>query len=196
MLVTGSQLEQMPIMSLQTGTLLATAEEAIIDPNDLSIKAYEVEGPNLDVRPSLLLIDDIRELSTLGMIIDSNDEFVSPEDIIKIEPLYEMKYTVLHKHVIDQDRHKIGKVIDYTVDADSFIIQQLSVKRPLFKSLKEAELLIHRSQIVEINDTQIIVKSTKRTSTLAHHTKGKLKYANPFRQNAPQTNAVKAKSEN
>lgn len=196
MLVTGSELVSMPIMSLQTGTLLATAQDAIIDPNDLSIKAYEVEGPNLDTRPSLLLIEDIRELSTLGMIVNSSDEFVSPEDIIKIEPLYEMKYDVLHKHVIDQDRHKIGKVTDYTIDIDSFTIQQLNVKRPLLKSLNEAELLIHRSQIVEINDTQIIVKSTKRSSTLAHHTKGKLKYTNPFRQNAPQTGIAKAESDN
>lgn len=191
MLLTGSQLLGTPVMSLQTGALLATAELAIINPGDLTVIAYEVEGPNLDQRPSFLLVNDIRELSDVGMIIDSSDEFVGAEDVVKLKPLYEMHFTVVDKHVIDEDRKKIGKVTDYTIDADSFIIQQLNVKRPLLKSLSDAELLIHRSQIIEINDKEIIVRSAKNQKTAEDESKvGNLRYVNPFRQKSPQTEAT------
>lgn len=191
MLLTGSQLVGTPIMSLQTGARLASVKLAIINPGNLAVVAYEVEGPNLDQEPSLLLVHDIREFSDIGMIIDSSDEFVGSEDVIKLKPLYEIKFTVVDKQVIDEDRKKIGKVTDYTIDADSFVIQQLNVKRPLFKSLQDAELLVHRSQIIEINDTQIIIKSGKnRKQVTADQGAGSLRYVNPFRQKAPQPEAA------
>lgn len=196
MLLTGSQLHGTPIMSLQTGMRLGIAEKPIINPDNLAIVAYEIDGPNLDQHPSLLLIDDVRELSKVGMIIDSSDEFVGSEDIIKLKPLYELQYTVLHKHVIDEHHKKVGKVIDYTVDPDNFMIQQLNVKRPLLRSLQEAELLIHRSQIVEINDDQIIIKSaTNKKKLKASHKTGSLDYVNPFRQKSPQAEAAKLDQE-
>lgn len=186
MLVTGTQLVGTPIMSLQTGTKLGTAETAIINPSNLKIVAFEVEGQNLDLHPSLLLVSDVRELSDMGMIINSSEEFVGEDDIIKLKPLYELKFDLIHKHVVDDRKHKIGKIIDYTIDPESFVIQQLCVKRPLLKSLSEAELLVHRSQIVEINDTQVIIKSgVNKKPSVANATASTLDYVNPFRQNAP-----------
>ena len=185
MLLHGSQLIGTSVMSLQTGGELAQVESAIIDPATLKVVAYVVEGQTIDEHPSLLLVDDIRELSTIGIIIDSNDEFMASDDIIKLKPLYELEFSVIDKHVIDQDGKKLGKVIDYTIDIDSFVIQQLNVRRPLLKSLNDAELLIHRSQIVEINDTQIVVRSGKVKQKKTAVSKGH-HYVNPFRQNSPQ----------
>lgn len=187
MLVTGSQISGTPVMSLQTGAVLAITEDAIINPANLKIIAYELNGPNLDTKPSLLLIRDIREFGDMGMIVNSSEEFVSPEDIIKLQPLYELKFTLIGKYVKDIDHKKIGKVIDYTIDPGSFIIQQLTVKRPLLQSLHEAERLIHRSQIVEINDHEIIIKSGKAK----HSSKKTVHYTNPFRQKTPQPEAAK-----
>lgn len=193
MLVSGSQLTSTPIMSLQTGTQLGTAETPIINPNNLKIVAYEVEGPNLDLHPSLLLISDVRELSDMGMIINSSEEFVGEEDVIKLKPLYDLKFSVINKHVVDERKKKIGKVIDYTIDPESFVIQQLCVKRPLLKNLSEAELLIHRSQIVEINDSQIIIKSETSKKKVGVKN-GTLDYVNPFRQHAPHAEGTEIKS--
>lgn len=185
MLLTGSQLIGTPIMSLQTGTELAKTKEAIINPADLTIVAYEVEGANLDQEPSLLLIGDIREFGDIGMIVDSSDEFVGSDDIIKLKPLYALHFSVLGKHVVDENHKKIGKVEDYTVDIDSFVIQQLAVKRPLLKSLNEAELLVHRSQIIEITDDEVVIKSGEHRQPEAVAETSR-HYVNPFRQTSPQ----------
>ncbi|HEU4831030.1 MAG TPA: hypothetical protein VFS65_02575, partial [Candidatus Saccharimonadales bacterium] len=69
MLVLGSRLLSTPVMGLQTGTQLATTKSPIIDPSNLKIVAYELEGSLLTEHPSLLRIADVRELGDVGMIV-------------------------------------------------------------------------------------------------------------------------------
>lgn len=192
MLLPGSQLIDMPVMSLQTGKELARTSAAIINPHNLSIIAYQVEGQHLDYNPTYLRIADIRELGTLGLIVDSSDEFIVPDDIIVDKPIYDIDFILEGKHVIDDRKKKVGKVIDYVIDADSFVIEQLTVKRPLLKSFTDDELLVHRKQIVEVTDTTIIIKSGK-VDAKAETTKPSRQYVNPFRQTAPQPETVDSK---
>jgi len=194
MLLTGSQLLGTSIMSLQTGKELAKAEKAIINPHNLSVIAYLVDGQHLDSHPSYIRIADIRELGSLGMIIDSNDEFVEPDDIITEKSIYDLEFTLEGKHVVDDHGSKVGKVTDYVVDVDSFVIQQLSVKRPFLKSFNDDELLVHRAQVVEVNDTTIVIKSGKiKAKTPLVSTKN---YVNPFRQSSPQPETANSDIEN
>ena len=172
-------------MGLQTGTQLAVAKTPIIDPNNLRIIAYEVDGSLLVEKPSFIRIADIRELSDVGMIIDSNDEFVGLHDVIAIENIYKLGFKLLGLNVIDESKHKLGKVSDYSLEVGSFIIEQLNVSRGIIKSLSETERLIHRTQIVEINNDNVIVKSIAEKLEPITDSK-KLSYMNPFRQPAPQ----------
>lgn len=193
MLLTGSQLIDMPIMGLQTGKELARTFKAVINPHNLSVIAYRVSGQHLDHDPSFVRVADIREMGSLGMIIDSSDEFVEPEDIITDKNIYELEYELDGKQVVDDHKKKIGKVSDYVIDIDSFVIQQLVVRRPLLKSLTDDELLVHRGQIVEVNDSEIIIKSgavkedAKATTSSRH-------YVNPFRQGSPQPETAQSKT--
>ncbi len=178
-------------MGLQTGKELARTSVAVVNPHNLSVIAYRVAGPHLDYDPSYIRCADIREMGNLGMIIDSSDEFLEPDDIINDKAVYDMEFELEGKHVIDDHKAKVGKVIDYVVDIDSFVIQQLVVKRPLLKSFNDDELLIHRGQIVEVNDDTIIIKSgevkKEASVTASRH------YVNPFRGTSPQPEATKAK---
>jgi len=169
-------------MGLQTGGELARTKRAIIDPQTLEIIAYELSGPLLDTHPSILRIADVREFSEIGLIVDSSDEFVSPSDIIKLDEIYKLNFTLSGMTVIDEKKHKLGKVDGYTIETGGFLIQQLSVKRPLLKSLNDTQLLIHRTQINEINDTSIIVNSETKPQPILQVVRGA--YQNPFRKSA------------
>ena len=187
MLILGSRLIGIPIMSLQTGTKLAVTKLPIIDPSNLRVVAYEVDGTMLSEHPSFIRIADVRELSGVGMIIDSNDEFVGAKDVISIQKLYELGFNPIGMRVIDELKHNLGKVKDYSLETNSFVIQQLNVKPGIIKSLADTELLIHRSQIVEINNQSIIVRATvKKLAPIKNI--DKLTYLNPFRSPSPQTN--------
>lgn len=182
MLITGSRLINAPVMGLQTGSELARTSKAIIDPKTLEIVAYELEGPLLNEHPSLLRIADVREFSDIGLIVDSSDEFVALDDIIKLKEVYELNFSPLGMHVVDEKRHKLGKVDSYTIETGAFLIQQLIVKRPLLKSLNDAQLLVHRTQITEINNHEIIVHSQAEIPEPALEAM-RNGYTNPFRKN-------------
>lgn len=168
-------------MSLQTGGELARTKMAIVDPANLTIVAYELTGPLLNANPTLLRIADVRELSNLGMIVDSDDEFVTEHDVVKLDSIYSQGFRLLEMPVTDEKRHKLGKVTDYTLETGNFTIQQLTVRRPLLKSFNDTELLVHRSQIIEINDKSIVVHSeAKAPEPERHEVVGS--YINPFRK--------------
>jgi uncharacterized protein YrrD len=191
MLLLGDHLLKTPVMSLQVGSKIAETTQPIIDPRSLTIVAYEVEGPLLSEHPSFIRIADIRELGNLGMIIDSSDEIVGKNDVVKVNELLALNFNLIGMKVVDTKNKKLGSVINYTLDTDSFVIQQLSVRGGLISSLSSTGHMVHRSQITEISDTTITVKSTEKqlpaltTTGEIHRT-----YSNPFRkQTAPQQEA-------
>ena len=97
MLISADRFLDIPVMSLQTGSELARTSREIINPKNLSIIAYELEGRLLDQHPSLLRIDDVREIGPLGMIIDSTDEIIGIDDVITIKEIYEINFTLMKK---------------------------------------------------------------------------------------------------
>lgn len=187
MLILGSRLLNTPVMSLQTGGRLGQTLKPVIDPANLKILAFEVDGPLLSERPALLRVADIREMGKVGMIINSNDEIIGVNDVIKIEKLYKLNFPLINMSVVDDRKHRLGKVEDYTVDTESFVIQQFNVKRGFFKGITDTGLLISRTQIIEINDNEIIVRSPTQKSVEPMMQASRGEFVNPFRANKPMS---------
>lgn len=192
MLISSERFENVPIMSLQTGSELARVSRPVINPHNLTIVAYELEGSLLDQHPSLLRVADIREIGPLGMIIDSVDELISVSDVIKIKEIYEIGFNLVGLKVIDERKKNVGRVVGYTLEAGNFVIQQLRVKRPMLKSFGDTELLIHRSQIVKVTDNEIVVKAPTIRKAQAIE-EPMQSFENPFRKtnSQPQPEALK-----
>lgn len=191
MILLGSTLTNIPVMGIQTGGELARTDSPIIDPAHLTVIAYTLHGHITDHKDPLLSVADIREISDIGIIVDSSDEFIEPDDVIKVRDVYEQKFHLVGTAVTNERREKLGKVIDFTMDTGGFVVQQLTVKRPLFHSLNDTELLIHRSQIIEINNDAIVVHSeAKAPEPELHEVVGS--YVNPFRkQKTPAPESIK-----
>lgn len=193
MLLAFDRLIDIPVMSLQTGGQLARTKQPLINPDNLMIVAYELEGPSLDTTPSFLRVADVRELSNLGMIVDSSEEFIGIDDVIKIREIYDLNFELIGKPVIDQKKHKLGKVIGYAVEPGSFLIKQLAVRRPLLKSFTDTELLIDRTQIMEISDSVIVIKNDERQP--APVKRAQEAFTNPFRgQSTRPTESIESDS--
>lgn len=189
MLILSSQLKNLPVMGLQTGSELAVVKQPIINPANLHITAYHVTGPLLGDNDMYLRTDDSRELSNIGFIVDSIDDFVAYSDVIKLRELIDLHFAIDGIKVVDERGRAIGKVIDYTIDVGSFTIQQLTVKRPLLKRLNDTELLIHRSQITNITDDAITIHSeTEVPEHTVLSTPGS--YVNPFRKENPAAESI------
>ncbi len=179
MILLGSAVLNAEIFSIQTGGKVARTTRAIINPANLQIIAFEVSGPLIQQHPALMLLSDVRELSNMGFIVDDIDQFIAPTDVVRVNDVYQLKFDIIGKLVLDEKRHKLGKVIDFTIDTTQFLIMQLSVKRPLLRSFNDTEILVHRSQIIEINNDSIVVHSqAKAPEPELHEVVGS--YINPF----------------
>jgi sporulation protein YlmC with PRC-barrel domain len=158
MLLPRDRLLNLPVMSLQTGTQVGTAVRHIIDPRRLNIVAFYCEGPLIDFNPAILHISDIREFSSIGLIVDSADNIMPPDDLVRLKEIMDYNFDLEGKPVVEEGGHKLGKVGNYTVDSESFYIVKLHVRPTLLQSFGRAELLVDRTQIREINDKQIVVQ--------------------------------------
>lgn len=183
MILLGSTLSNSPIVSIQTGAIIGSAHRALIDPAKLTIEAYEVKGPRITKHPTYIRVADIREISDIGAIVDSEDELIQAGDVIKIDDLEKLNFNIIGMQVTDERGKKLGKIVDYTLDISSFYVQQLTVKRPLMKSLNDTELLIHRTQIIEINNKSIVVHS-ESSAPEPERPEVIGSYVNPFRKAA------------
>jgi uncharacterized protein YrrD len=174
-----------PILSLQTGSEIARTSDAIIDPRQLKIVAFRVSGNNLDHPESVLYPEDIREISTIGIIVDSSDKLMSTEGLVRLQEIIDFGF-VLDGIRVEDDRHrKLGSVKDFALDPDSFIVQQLYVKPSLVRSLSVTTLVIHRSQIASINNRRIVVKSPTVPDKEPLVNTVQSTFTNPFRSPTP-----------
>jgi sporulation protein YlmC with PRC-barrel domain len=159
MLLLSDRLIGIPLMSLQTGGPVAETAEPIIDPRQLYITAFYCEGPFLDTKPSVIYTTDIREVSDLGLIIDSSDTIMDPTDLLRLQEVIGFEFELIDTPVVDDRGQKLGKVIDYATDMHTFMVQKLHVRPPLMQSFGAAELMIDRAQVIEVTNKQIVVKS-------------------------------------
>ena len=185
MLINASRLIGVRVLSLQVGGPVAQVIEPILNPDNLRIIAFRLEGPAIGGDTGNILdARSIREFSQLGFIIDDTDELVNRTDVVKIDQIMGLDFHLVGLKVVTEKGANLGKVIDYTVDPGTFLTQQIVVKRPLLKSFLDPELIIHRSQIVEVDDFKVTVKAETEKTTAAVPSEEKFvpNFVNPFRK--------------
>ena len=182
------------VMSLQTGQPLAKLDAPIINPHNLKIVAFYVSGPLVDFSPAVVFSEDIREFGELGAIVDSADNILDPTDMVRLGEVMSYHFTLDGIWVVDEHKHKLGKVENYTLNPDNFLIQQLYLKPTLMKSLSVAHLTISRTQIIAIDNQKITVKSPTVKEDLAQKVATAVpnpaNFDNPFRKPKPATEQI------
>lgn len=189
MLVTIENLLNVPIMSLQTGAQLAKTTSAIIDPRQLVLSAFYVEGSNLDSSPSVLHPNDIRELSDIGMIIDNAHKIMSLDGLVRLNEIIGFEFELLGLKVVDERGHKLGRVSGYSLDASSYSVMQVYTEQSLIRSFGTLGSTIHRTQIVSVSNDALVVQSpTVRDEVKKVTDDAKRAFTNPFRGSAQPDN--------
>lgn len=152
------QLVGLPVLGIHIGSQIAITTGFIIDPADLTIRAFLCEGEG---RHTLLLLpQDIRQSGPQGLIVDSEESLAEPNDIVRLQPLLQEPFKVIGLPVVTQMGRTVGKVDSYTINPELYHAQKLYVRQPIWTSLLGGEVIIDRSQIVDVSPTQITVKDT------------------------------------
>ena len=162
MLIYNSKLLNMPVLSVQDSGKIGTIATTIVDPDSLKIIAFRVHGAVGNDGGNILDAKSVREYSNFGLVIDSTEELVKDEDIVKISKVLELNFSLLGLKVETKKGSKLGKILDFTVTEDNFSVQQIIVKRPTVKSFFDSELVVPRTEIVEVTDYKIIVRDEEK----------------------------------
>ncbi len=186
MLIDASRLIGYPVLSLHLGGPIAKVDKEIINPDNLKIMAFLVSGPIIKNDPeigNILETRDVREYSNIGMIVDSAEVFVKEGDVIKLDKIMKLNFSLFGLSVVTKKGSKLGKIVDFTVSTDDFAVKQLIVKRPALKALVDPELVIPRKEIVEITDYKVIVKDEEeKIKKMALKDDFVPNFVNPFRE--------------
>ena len=195
MIIAAEILNGYPVLSLHVSGQIASVTEIIVDPNDLKVVAFRVAGPEVGGEVGEYLREnDVREFSDLGMVVNSLDEFVNPDDVIKLGKIIELNFDLIGMKVETKKGTKLGKVTGYMVNTNGWLVQTLIVQRPLVKSFLDPELVIWRSEVVKIDDYKIIVKDEEdKIRSRASKEDFIPDFVNPFRK--PQIAAAGAEAD-
>lgn len=151
-----SSLTNQPVVSLQTGLMVAQAVQPIIDMGTLEVIAFTCHVPGHH-GPLLVMTTDIRQYAADCIIIDDEDELTDPEDIVRFEGDARHPYSPLRKTVISDTGRKLGSVEDYSINLETNRVQKLYIKPGLLHSWAASRLVVDRTQIIDITPEKITV---------------------------------------
>ncbi len=156
MLQLSSSLLKKSVLSLRTGTPIATITSAIINPNNLKIEGFYCED-KFSKDHLILLYQDIRDILPQGFVVNDHDVLVEPEDLVRLKDILDLEFDLINKQVVTIDKQKVGKVSDYATETTTMFVQKIYVSRSILKSLSTGTLSVDRSQINEITPNRIII---------------------------------------
>jgi uncharacterized protein YrrD len=163
MLQLSSNLTNVPVLSLRTGSPIATAVEPIINPNNLKIEGFYCEDV-FDKTRLVLLYQDIRDVIKNGFVVDDHETLVEPEELVRLKDILDIHFELLGKPIETTSKEKVGKVSDYAAETSTMYIQKIYASQSIFKSLTGGSLSIDRSQIVEVTSKRIIINELLKTA--------------------------------
>lgn len=178
-------------MSLQTGTELARTISPIVDPRQLTIAAFYVDGPRLEDSPSVLYPSDIRELSDIGIIVDDATKLTSLDGLVRLKEIIDFNFEIIGLKVIDEHKRKLGKISGFSVETGDYAIMQIYTEQSLIRSLSTAGNVIHRSQVISVNNSVMVVQSPTVHEKATELVSGSGQaFTNPFRGGSVQPDNI------
>ncbi len=144
------------VLSLRTGSVIATIQGPIINPDNLKIEGFYCQD-NVDKSQLVLLYQDIRDVLAQGYVVNDHDVLSEPEELVRLKKVMDLDFELLGKPVVTVSKQKVGKVSDYATETATMYVQKIYVAQSIIKSLTGGSLSVDRTQVQEITPRRIII---------------------------------------
>lgn len=158
-----STYQGMPILSLRVAGTVAYVQKPIVDPQKLQVKGFYVTDSKTK-QTLILLIDDVRDHISKGLVINDHDVLAEPDDLVRLKPLLEHGFNPISMPVEDTTGKKLGKVSEYAIEHTSFFIHRLHYKKGLLSGIG-TDSSFSRTQIAELTDQKFVIQGTEIKNT-------------------------------
>ncbi|HMH30985.1 MAG TPA: PRC-barrel domain-containing protein [Methylomirabilota bacterium] len=167
MLQLSASLLNKSVLSLRTSGPIATITGAIINPDNLKIEGFYCEDRYDKKKQLILLSQDIRDVLPQGYAVNDHDVLSEPDELIRLQKVLEINFSLIGKQVVTVDKKKIGKVSDFAAETTTMSIQKIYVAQSVFKNFAGGSLSIDRSQVNEITPKRIIINELANRAPVA-----------------------------
>jgi hypothetical protein len=151
------------VLSLRTGTPIATITAPIINPNNLKIEGFYCQD-RYDRKQLVLLYQDIRDSLPQGYVVNDHDVLVEASELIRLKDVLELNFNLVGMQVETLSKQKVGKVSDYATEMETMFIQKIYVSQSILKSFTGGSLSIDRTQVNEITPRRIIINDLLKSA--------------------------------
>lgn len=165
MLLLSNSLLNKSVMSLRTGSAVATITGVVINPDNLKVEAFYCQD-RFEKKELVLLPQDIRDIMAKGYVINDHDVLAEPDELVRLKKVIDLNFELLGKQVVTVSKQKVGKVSDFATETGSMYVQKIYVAQSVLKSLTGGSLSIDRSQVQEITPRRIIVNDLMKKAAV------------------------------
>lgn len=184
MLLFKDALDKLPIVSLQTGRVCGEIYSVILNPKTFAIEAFDAR---VGRRKRVLFAHDIKEMTAKLCVIDDETQLMEDEDLVRLDHLRYLEYSLTGKRVRTKSGMRLGKVKDWVFDSQDFEIAKLHVKQAVRKDINVSTIIIDRSSVVELKKRHIVVDDAFAKNNARSRT-GSRNNLRPNLRQATQTN--------
>jgi hypothetical protein len=154
------------VLSLRTGSVIASIIGPIINPDNLKIEGFYCQD-RFDKQQLVLLYQDIRDILPQGYVVNDHDVLTEPEELVRLKKVMDLDFELIGKQVVIVGKEKVGKVSDYATETTTMYVQKIYVAQSIIKSLTGGSLSIDRTQINEITPRRIIINELMKNAPAA-----------------------------
>ena len=152
-----------PVLSLRTGTQVATTTLPLINPNNLKIEGIYCQD-RFEKQQLILLYQDVRDVLPQGIVVNDHDVLSDPAELVRLKDIIKLHFELIGKPVVTVSKEKVGKVTDYATEIETMYVQKIYVGQSLLKSFTGGSLSIDRTQIYEITTRRVVINDLLNAS--------------------------------
>ena len=165
MYIFASQFAGEAILSLQTGALVATVTELVINPDKLELIAFLCLAPELEFEQPILTLQSIRQITRDCILIDHDGDISDAPQIVRLHQLISSGFRLLGSKVYTESGTYLGQTTDYSLNFDTKLVQRLTLRPTFFKRLLTDTFIIDREQIIDVKPDKITVRDATVPAT-------------------------------
>ena len=125
------------------------------------------------------------------MIVDDATKLTTLDGLVRLQEIIDFGFELIDLKVIDENKRKLGKVSAYSVETVDYTIMQIYTEQSLIRSLGTAGNVIHRSQVISVNNDVLVVQSpTVQDDSHEAAIDSSGVFVNPFRSGSAQPDSI------
>lgn len=155
------------VLSLRTGSPVATVTAPIFNPDNLKVEGFYCQDRFDKKKELILLYQDIRDVMQDGYVINDHDVLSEAGELVRLKKVLELNFELIGKQVVTVSKQKVGKVSDYATEIETMSVQKIYVSQSILKSFTGGTLSIDRSQVQEITPRRVIISDLVKRAPAA-----------------------------